>query len=81
MEKNEINFKEIIDSLIIEDESYKLKKRLINQGYGLDILVNDENDIVRRTVADQGYGLYKLIHDQDQEVRKTAIEQLNKVNN
>ena len=60
MKKNKINFKEIINSLLMEKGHQQLKERLIDQGYGLVILLNDENYYVRAAVAEQGYGLGKL---------------------
>ncbi len=59
---------------MIDDEDWRIRVAVAEQGYGLDVLVHDEDCDVRLAVAQQGYGLDVLVHDQNFYVSETAKE-------
>lgn len=80
--QEEINkyFQDNLDTLI-NDESYRVRRVVARQGYGLDKLINGESYRVRHAVAEQGYGLDKLINDECYLVRICAENMIEKMRN
>ena len=74
--QEEIN-KYIEDNLdeLINGESWRVRREVARQGYGLDILINDENYAIRCEVARQGYRLDILVNDKDYDVRYEVAKQ------
>ena len=61
--------------VLIDDEDWRIRMAVAEQGYGLDKLINDKDSGIRAVVAKQGYGLDQLINDKSYYVRKTVAEQ------
>ncbi len=61
--------------ILINDEDWRVRATVAEQGYGLDKLINDSHWRVRVAVAKQGYGLDILINDENPEVRIAVAEQ------
>ena len=71
---NNNDYKKILDNLV-DNEDYRVRAAVAEQGYGLDKLVDDEVYYVRTAVAEQGYGLDKLINDEVYYVRIVVAKQ------
>ena len=67
--------KESLLNELVDDEYWRVRQAVAEQGYGLDKLINDEHWLVRVAVGRQGYGLEKLVNDKDWAVREAIARQ------
>ena len=75
---SEEEVKEVVEASVdklVDDEDWRVRLAVAEQGHGLEKLVDDEYWLVRRVVAGQGHGLEKLVEDKDWLVRLAVAEQ------